>query len=175
MAEETPRRRTNLHDPRQREWEEKEPEPSHASFTGFQIVVCVLCILTAVGVRIAGGGTYTAVKAAVSQALTERDAGRQLKDVFHAMKAYVPDMKDVFASAASGVSQAASGSSSSASSAAAGQNSSGSAASQASSGASSQASSPASSSASSAASSTVASSHTAASGAAVTQPAGGAV
>lgn len=167
MAEETPRRRTNLHDPHQREWDDREQEPSHSGFMGFQIVVCLLCILAAVGVRLVGGSTYTAAKAAVSQAVTQKDVGKQLKDVFHAVKAYIPDMKEVFASAASGVSQADSGTASAASSAVGQAASSGAA--------SSQPASSASSQASSAASAAVSSSHTAASGTIVTQPVGGAV
>ena len=100
MPDDMPRRRTNLHDPHLREREE--PRPPRFGFTGFQIGVCVLCILVAVGLRVAGGGTLTKAQAAVSQALGNRDAGGQLQTVFHALKAYFPDMKEVFQSAASG-------------------------------------------------------------------------
>ncbi len=119
MPDETPRRRTNLHDPHLREREE--PRSPRLGFTGFQVVVCMLCILAAVGVRMMGGGTLTKVQSAVSQALGNRDAGGQLQTVFRALKAYFPDVKEVFQSAASGTgSSTASASAGSGSSAASG-------------------------------------------------------
>lgn len=169
MADETPRRRTNLHDSHRRQWEEGR-EPSHMSFTGFQIGICVFCIVAAVVVRVVGGSTYSTVKTAVSRALAGRDAGSQLSEVFRTVKGYFPDVQEVFQSAPSN--SASSGGTSSAVSGVSGASSAVSAGQTASSGGS--AVSQAGSQTASGGSSSVAS-HTAAAGVTDVRPAGGAV
>ena len=158
MADETPRRRTNLHDSHRRQWEEGR-EPSHMSFT-----------VAAVVVRVVGGSTYSTVKTAVSRALAGRDAGSQLSEVFRTVKGYFPDVQEVFQSAPSN--SASSGGTSSAVSGVSGASSAVSAGQTASSGGS--AVSQAGSQTASGGSSSVAS-HTAAAGVTDVRPAGGAV
>ena len=139
------RRRTNLHDGSHRRGTE-EKKSGGMGLTGFQIVICLLCILAASVIRLMGGSVYRQTQSVLSQALASTNTGSQIAQVFGPLKKYWQgiDVKSVFAASSSGPS--ASGSSGTGSSA-------GSAAASGSSGSSAAASSSASSAVSSSASS----------------------
>lgn len=149
------RRRTNLHDGSHRRGAE-EKKGGGMSLTGFQIIVCLLCIAAASVIRLMGGNVCRQTQNLLSQALASTDTGSQIAQVFGPLKKYWSDfdVKSVFdMSSSGGFSAASSGSSGSGSSAATSAVSGSSGVSAAASSASSSASSAVSSSASSAVSS----------------------
>lgn len=115
------RRRTNLHDGSHRHGPE-EKKSGGMGLTGFQIIVCLLCILTASLIRLVGGGVYRQTQSVLSQALSSTNTGSQIAQVFGPLKKYWQgiDVKSVFAASSSGSSGASGTGSSSGSAAAAG-------------------------------------------------------
>jgi hypothetical protein len=121
MYEEIQRKRTNLHSANR-----TAAAPRRAGkfgYTGFQITVCLACIIAAVIIRLAGGGFYTLVRNTVSNALDTPVTSSDVSQVFAALKSGLPDMSSVFdnsSSSKAGSSSAGSGAGSSGSSSSSG-------------------------------------------------------
>lgn len=103
-------------------------KPAHKKrgmfLTGFQSVICIICLLLAFGVKTYGGAIYKTARIFASDAMKNSITGEDADKVFKIIKSQFPDAQEVFADrAASGVSASSKQASSSQSAASSGSSS----------------------------------------------------
>ena len=116
MYEDYMRKRTNLHSTHT---SQNQPQKKHRiGITGFQIIICLICIAVTLVVKLIGGSTYTYVKSNISKAINKPVTSSDVQGVFATIKSNLPDVSEIFSS--SSVSKNSSGSGSSGSSSSSG-------------------------------------------------------
>lgn len=98
MAEDGYRRRTNLH--RNGRYYENPPK-RRIGIIGFQVIICMLCIIAAAIIRLAGGNLYLFVRTEVSNALDSQVTNSDVSTVFAVIKSTLPDVSSIFSSSGS--------------------------------------------------------------------------
>lgn len=94
MDENNVRRRPRLDDARPRN-----RNKSRGFFlTGFQIVICVICLVAAFGLRQYGGKYYEKAKAYAEDALQNNITREEVSQVFHNIGKQLPDAAEIFSS-----------------------------------------------------------------------------
>lgn len=94
MYENNNRRRPHLDDARPRDGENR---GGGFFFTGFQVGVCVICLLVAVGLKQFGGVYYKTAQAYVKNALQKSITGGEVTQAMHTIRNQVfPDAAEVF-------------------------------------------------------------------------------
>jgi hypothetical protein len=68
--------------------------------TGFQIVICIIFLLTAFGIKQFGGGFYKTAKVYVTEALSDSITNEQVSQVFDNIRSNLPDASEIFSSGA---------------------------------------------------------------------------
>lgn len=87
----------------------KDEQKHGAGMIGFQAAVCILILIAAVAVQLAGSETFSSAKKFVAAALTTNITQKQFSQALAQLRALIPDAKSVFT--ASGASSAGSRSS----------------------------------------------------------------
>lgn len=94
MDENYPRRRPRLEDTKVREDRDNKPG---FFFTGFQTVVCIICVIAAIGLKQFGGTYYTIAKPYVNDALKKPITSGEVTQTFHELRdKWFPDAAEVF-------------------------------------------------------------------------------
>jgi hypothetical protein len=68
--------------------------------TGFQIVICIIFLLAAFGIKQFGGGFYKTAKGYVTEALSDSITNEQVSQVFDTIRSNLPDASEIFSSGA---------------------------------------------------------------------------
>lgn len=95
MYEDTNRRRPRLEDAKMTN---NSAPKSGFFFTGFQMAVCVICLVLALALKQFGGGYYKAAKVYVKDALQNSITSEEVTDVLHNIGKQLPDAAEVFSS-----------------------------------------------------------------------------
>jgi hypothetical protein len=64
--------------------------------TGFQMVLCIICLVAALALKQYGGGYYTIAKKYVKNALQNNITSEEVTQVLHSIRDQFPDAAEVF-------------------------------------------------------------------------------
>jgi hypothetical protein len=75
-------------------------EKRGAFLTGIQIVICIIFLLAAFGIKQFGGGFYKTAKLYVTEALSDSITNEQVSQVFDSIREKLPSASEIFSSGA---------------------------------------------------------------------------